>query len=188
MLIPTLIATAFIVLIFYVQDYNTFVSFQQKTEEAWSGIDIQLKRRYNLIPNLVETVKGYAKHEKNTLTEVTKARTAAIKVPKGEVAKQADAENFLNQALRSIFALSEEYPELKANHNFMELQKELSDTEAQIAATRRIFNSHVTKLNTKVRSFPSNSIAKIHGFQTVDYFELAEGEREAAKKVPKITL
>ncbi len=174
-------------IIFYIISYNSLVYLRQKHKEAWSGIDVQLKKRYNLIPNLVNTVKGYAKHEQETLKQVIQARTQAIAVPNGQVANQGKAENFLTETLKSIFALSEAYPDLKASQNFLELQTEMSETEDQISAARRIYNSNVTFFNTKVQSFPSNIVANIHHFIQVEFFELDESEKESVKKVPEIS-
>ncbi len=170
----------------YALIFNGLVHARQKVKEAWSGIDVQLKRRYNLIPNLVKTVQGYASHERQTLESVTQARTAAMEVPDGNVAAQAKAENFLAQTLRSIFALAENYPDLKASQNFLQLQNELSETEDQIAAARRIYNGNVTTLNTKVQSFPSNLVAGIHHFMVAEFFELDEDEKEKVKETPKV--
>ncbi len=170
----------------YASIFNGLVHARQKVKEAWSGIDVQLKRRYDLIPNLINTVKGYAAHEKSTLEEVTKARTAAMGVPDGKIAKQAQAENMLSGTLKSIFALSENYPDLKADKSFLELQAQLAETEDQIAASRRIYNGNVTVMNTKVQSFPSNFIAGMHGFTESEFFELDEAEKEAVKKVPEV--
>ncbi len=171
----------------YFSIYNGLVKAKVAVENAWSGIDVQLKRRYDLIPNLINTVKGYAKHEAGTLESVTKARTAAMGVPDGNVKQQAAAENMLSGTLKSIFALAESYPDLKANQSFIELQKELSNTEDQIAASRRIYNSNVTLLNTKVQSVPSNIVAGISGFSNAEFFELDEAERAAAEKPPEVS-
>ncbi len=151
--------------------YNAFVSLRQKVTEAWSDIDIQLKRRYDLIPNLVETVKGYASHESGVFEEVTKARSQAMQATGLE--DKAEAENILSGTLKSLFAISENYPDLKANENFLELQRELSDTENKIQASRRFYNSVVLSLNTKVESFPDTIIANMFGFTKKDYFDVA---------------
>ena len=159
--------------------YNSFVSLRQKVTEAWSDIDIQLKRRYDLIPNLVETVKGYASHESGVFEEVTKARSQAMQATGLE--DKAEAENILSGTLKSLFAISENYPDLKANENFLELQRELSDTENKIQASRRFYNSVVLSLNTKVESFPDTIIANMFGFIKKDYFEVTEAEKEVVK-------
>ncbi len=170
----------------YVGIYNGFISARQKVQEAWSGIDIQLKRRYDLIPNLINTVKGYAEHEKTVLENVTAARAAAIAVPDGKIQDQSKAENFLSGTLKSLFAISENYPDLKANQNFLELQNQLAETEDQIASSRRIYNGNVMIWNTKVESFPSNIVANLHHFEKSEFFELDENEKETAKKVPEV--
>lgn len=180
-LVPILIAG-----ILYISLFNGLVHAKQKVKEAWSGIDVQLKRRYDLIPNLVETVKGYAKHEQETFDMVVKARTAAIQVPEGAVADQAQAENMLSGTLKSIFALSENYPDLKANQNFIELQKEIANTEDQISSSRRIYNSNVTNLNTKTQTFPGNIVANMHKFVSESFFELDEAEKVAVQKKPEV--
>jgi LemA protein len=156
--------------------YNRFVALTQRVREAWSDIDVQLKRRYDLIPNLVETVKGYAAHEKKVLAEVTEMRTRAMNAQTTQ--EHAEAENMLTGALKSLFAVSENYPDLKANQNFLELQRELSDTENKIQASRRFYNGTVRDLSTSLQSFPGNIIGKMFGFSESQYFELTE---EAAK-------
>lgn len=171
---------------FYVFLFNGLVKSRQKVKEAWSGIDVQLKRRYDLIPKLVNTVKGYAKHEQETLNQVIAARTAAIQVPDGQTATQAQAENALSSTLKSIFALSENYPDLKANQNFLELQNQLEETEDQISASRRIYNGNVTIMNIKVQSFPSNVIAGIHKFLEEAFFEIDEVQRAEVEKAPEV--
>ena len=152
--------------------YNRLISLVNQAKEAWSDIAVQLKRRYDLIPNLVETVKGYATHESGAFENVTKARAAAM----GAVAPadKAQAENQLTGALKSLFAVSEAYPELKANQNFLQLQKELGDTEDKIQASRRFYNTSVMTLNTAIQSFPGNLIASAFGFMQMDLFELAD--------------
>jgi LemA protein len=161
--------------------YNSLIRLKNRVDEAWSDIDVQLKRRYDLIPNLVETVKGYAAHERETLEKVTKARTDAMAAQQsGDAKKQAEAENALSATLKSIFALSESYPDLKANENFLELQRELSDTENKIQASRRFYNGNVRDFNTKIQVFPTNMIAGMLGFKAREYFEVGdEKEREA---------
>jgi LemA protein len=174
-----LIAIVVIILFYGISLYNTFVSLRQKVAEAWADIDVQLKRRYDLIPNLVETVKGYASHESGVFEEVTKARAQAIQATGLE--QKAEAENALSGTLKSLFAVSEAYPDLKANQNFLELQRELSDTENKIQAARRFYNSIVLSLNTKVESFPDSVIASSFGFEKKEYFEIAEAEKEVVK-------
>jgi LemA protein len=160
--------------------YNKLVQLNVKTDEAWSDIDVMLKRRYDLIPNLVETVKGYAKHEKGVFEEVTKARAEAINA-KG-VEDQSKAENMLTGALKSVFAVAENYPELKANENFAKLQEELSGTEDKIQASRRFYNGNVREMNIAVKTFPTNIIAGMFHFGSRELFELENaGEREAVK-------
>lgn len=175
-----LIAIIVIIIIWFAASYNGFVKLTQHVKEAWSDIDVQLKRRYDLIPNLVETVKGYAAHESSTLEAVTEMRTRAMNAT--APADKADAENMLSGALKSLFAVSENYPNLKANENFVALQNELSDTENKIQAARRFYNSVVQDLNTKIQTFPSNMIGNMFGFKPADYFQL--GEADAAAKEP----
>ena len=155
--------------------YNGLVTLRVRSEEAWSDIDVQLKRRHDLIPNLVETVKGYAKHESSVFEEVTKARAQALQ--SGSPAEQAKNENMLSQALKSVFAVAENYPQLKANENFMKLQEESSDTENKVQAARRFYNGNVRDLNTKIDTFPSNVIANMFAFKKKEFFEL-EDEKE----------
>ena len=163
--------------------YNSLIRLKNRVDEAWSDIDVQLKRRYDLIPNLVETVKGYASHEKETLEKVTRARNEAMNAQAGGNAKaQAEAENALSGMLKSVFALSENYPDLKANQNFLELQRELSDTENKIQASRRFYNGNVRDFNTKLQIFPTNVIGNMLGFKAREYFEIGnETERENIK-------
>jgi LemA protein len=152
--------------------YNKFVRLTNRTKEAWSDIDVQLKRRYDLIPNLVETVKGYAAHEKGALEKVTEMRARAMQG--GSIEERGRSENMLTGALKSLFAVSENYPDLKANQNFLELQRELSDTENKIQAARRFYNGNVRDLNTGLESFPNNVIGKMFHFQMREFFELEE--------------
>lgn len=161
--------------------YNSFVRLVTRADEAWADIDVQLKRRYDLIPNLIETVKGYAAHEASTLQKVTEARTAAMNATGFEAKGQA--ENMLTGALKSVFALSENYPDLKANQNFLELQKELSDTENKIQASRRFYNTNVRDLGIAIKSFPNSLIANMFNFKNKEFFALDEGsnEREPVK-------
>ncbi len=164
--------------------YNSLIRLKNRVNEAWSDIDVQLKRRYNLIPNLVETVKGYAKHEKETFEKVVEARGAAMSAQSGgDTKKMAEAENMLSSTLKSIFALSENYPDLKANQNFMELQRELSDTENKIQASRRFYNGNVRDFNTKLEVFPTNIMAGMLGFKSRNYFEIKEEKQRENVKV-----
>ena len=172
-----------LVVLWVVFSYNGFVSLRNRAKEAWSDIEVQMKRRYDLIPNLIETVKGYAAHESQTLSKVTEARTAAMGAQ--TVGQHAEAENMLTGALKSLFAVSESYPDLKANTNFLELQRELSDTENKIMASRRFYNTTVQALNTAVEQFPGNVIAGGFGFTQMELFELAESE-QAAKEPVKV--
>jgi LemA protein len=160
--------------------YNNFVSLVQRAKEAWADIDVQLKRRYDLIPNLIETVKGYAAHEKNVFESVTAARTAAMGAQ--TVEDHGKAENMLTGALKSLFAVAEAYPDLKANQNFLELQRELSDTENKIQAARRFYNGNIRDLAIALQSFPSNIVGNSFGFKAMEYFELSEAD--AAAKDP----
>ena len=179
-----MIGAVVVIGLFLIWAYNRFVTLTNRTEEAWSDIDVQLKRRYDLIPNLVETVKGYASHEAGTLQKVTEARTKAMGAH--TVAEHAAAENMLTDALKSLFAVSEAYPDLKANSNFVELQRELSDTENKIQAARRFYNSVVIELQNALEQFPTNMIGKMFGFKTREFFELGEGE-EAARNPVKVS-
>lgn len=170
--------------------YNAFIRLINRTDEAWADIDVQLKRRYDLIPNLVETVKGYAAHERGTLDEVTQARTQATQVhvdPKNitpeQIQAMAGAEAALTQSLGKLLAISENYPDLKANENFLELQRELTDTENKIQAARRFYNTNVRDLNIAVQSFPQNVIANMFTFTEREFFELGEDEHAAKEPV-----
>jgi len=178
-----LLVILFVVLLWSIFTYNSLITFRNRTDEAWSDIDVQLKRRYDLIPNLIETVKGYAAHEKNVFENVTKARTAAMTAEQsGDPKKVGEAENFLSSTLKSLFAVSENYPDLRASDNFMELQRELRDTEDKIQASRRFYNSNVRDINIKIQKFPSSIIANIFSFKNRDFFEIEEPEvREAVK-------
>lgn len=160
--------------------YNSLVQLKIRVDEAWSDITVQLKRRLDLIPNLVETVKGYAKHEKDVFENVTKARADTLSA-KG-VKETAAAETQFEAALKSVFAVAEAYPDLKANQNFIELQQELVDTEDKIQASRRFYNGGVRDLNTKIQMFPTNIIAKMFSFASREFFELGEEEQKAAEK------
>ncbi len=175
-----LIALAVIIIFWLWATYNGLVRLKNQTEEAWSDIDVQLKRRYDLIPNLVNTVKGYAAHEQQIFENVTKARAAAMGAQ--GFADKSKAENMLTDTLKSLFAVAENYPNLKANENFAKLQDELSDTENKIQASRRFYNGNVRDLNTKIETFPTNMIATGFGFAKREFFELAEDEKGAAGK------
>ncbi|QQG40893.1 MAG: LemA family protein [Candidatus Levyibacteriota bacterium] len=159
--------------------YNGLVSLVNQTKNAWSDIDVQLKRRYDLIPNLVETVKGYAKHEKGVFEEVTKARSAAMSA-KG-VEEKGQAENMLTGALKSLFAVSENYPTLRASENFSKLQDELTQTENNIESSRRFYNANVRDLNTKIETVPTNIIANMFGFKQQEFFQAQASEKDAVK-------
>jgi len=162
--------------------YNRLVALRQTTNQAWGDIDVQLKQRVDLIPNLVNTVKGYASHEKETLEAVVKARQQSVDA--SNVKDQAQAENMLTGALRQIFALSEAYPDLKANENFLSLQNELADLENKIAAARRFFNNAVSEFNTAVEQFPAVLLANMFGFQQREFFEVAD--RAAVENAPEV--
>ncbi len=172
---------AFVVIAIIVM-YNSLVRLKNRVEEAWSDIDVQLKRRYDLIPNLINTVKGYASHERETLEKVTQMRNDAMKGQDVDMKTRAETENALSSTLKSIFALSENYPDLKANQNFVELQNELSDTENKIQAARRFYNTNVMEYNTKIESIPTNAIAKMMSYKEKELFELEDvKERENVK-------
>ena len=175
-----LIAVVVVLAIVVVAIYNSLVTLKVRVENAWSDITVQLKRRIDLIPNLVETVKGYAAHEQGVFQQVTEARSAVAGA--NGVKETAAAENQFEGALRSLFAVAESYPDLKANQNFSELQQELVDTEDKIQGARRFYNSGVTELNTKIEQFPSNLIAGMFGFKKREFFELGEAEQATAEK------
>lgn len=168
-----------VLVVFIISLYNGLVKAKNQADESWSNIDTQLKRRYDLIPNLVETVKGYASHEKETLEKVIQARNNAMSAT--GVAQKQEAENILTGALKSLFALSENYPDLKANQNFLQLQSTLSDTENQIQSSREQYNNAVNILNTKIEVFPSNLIAKQLGFTKREFFKTSEAEKQNVK-------
>ena len=170
-----------VAVIWFVVIYNGFVRLVNRVKEAWADIDVQLKRRYDLIPNLVETVKGYATHEKTAFENVTKARAMALGAQGLE--EKGKAENMLTGTLKSIFAIAEAYPQLKANENFLELQRELSDTENKIQAARRFYNGNVRDLNIGVETFPKNIIANMFKFSKMEFFQLEEGEAREQVKV-----
>lgn len=162
--------------LYLIYKYNSFVVIRTRTEEAWADIDVQLKRRYDLIPNLVNTVKGYATHESEAFEKVSEARSRAMQA--SSLKEKGDAENALSGTLKSLFAVSESYPELKANTNFLQLQNELSDTENKVQAARRFYNGNVRELNTKIDTFPGNLIAKMFRFIKKDFFQLADDSVE----------
>lgn len=164
-----------LIVIYIIAVYNKLVKLTSRGQEAWHDIEVQLKRRYDLIPNLVETVKGYAAHEEGTLTKVIEARNLAMAAPH-DAGSVGATEAGLAGALRSIFALSESYPDLKANQNFLALQNELADTENKIQAARRFYNTNVRDLAIAVDAFPSNIVAKMGSFKKLDYFELPDGD------------
>lgn len=176
------LALVVVVLLWIVGLYNRLVRARNEVRNAWSQIDVQLKRRWDLIPNLMETVKGYMRHERETLEAVTKARQQAIAVT-GDVAARAQAENILSQTLRSLFALAENYPELKANQNFLALQEELASTENKIAFARQYYNDSVMRLNNLIQMFPSNIVAGQFGFKPETYFELEAAEERKRPEV-----
>ncbi|MFA6077857.1 MAG: LemA family protein [Candidatus Paceibacterota bacterium] len=176
-----ILAVVAVVVAWVIFAYNSFVSLVNRTKEAWSDIDVQLKRRYDLIPNLIETVKGYASHESGVFEKVTKARSQAMQA--GTPAEHTASENMLSGALKSLFAVSEAYPDLKANQNFLSLQAELSDTENKIQAARRFYNTNVRDLNTGIESFPGNVIAGIFKFEKQEFFELDEANSAARNPV-----
>lgn len=180
-LIYIILGVAAVLVLWVIATFNRFIRLVNRTKEAWADIDVQLKRRYDLIPNLVETVKGYAAHEKSAFENVTKARAAAMQA--GSVAEHGQAENMLTGALKSLFAIAEAYPDLKANQNFAELQRELSDTENKIQAARRFYNTNVRDLNTALETFPPNIIGNMFGFKKREFFELGEGEGAAREPV-----
>lgn len=171
---------AVVLVVWIIGAYNSLISSRNRAKEAWSDIDVQLKRRYDLIPNLVETVKGYVEHEKETLERVISARSQAMGAH--SVKEHAEKENMLSGALKSLFALSEAYPQLRAVEGFNQLQGELSDTENKIQAARRFYNTNVLDLNTKIEQFPTNVIASSFGFTKEEFFKLgSEAEREPVK-------
>jgi LemA protein len=171
-----------VIILYVVWAYNGFVKMRNQVKEAWSDIDVQLKRRYNLIPNIVETIKGYTAHEEGVFTKVTEARAQAMNATNRK--DQSAAENMLSGALKSLFAVAENYPTLKANENFLQLQNELIDTEDKIQSARRFYNGVVRDLNTKVEQFPSKIIADIFKFKAEEFFEL---ENEEEKKVVNVS-
>ncbi len=180
-IIIVVLAVLGVLVLWLILTYNRFIALRNRTKEAWSDIDVQLKRRYDLIPNVVNAVKGYASHEKELLEKVTLARTRAMAAQGPKEA--SEAENALSATLKTLFAVAENYPDLKASGNFLDLQRELADTENKIQAARRFYNGNVRDMNTKIESFPANVVASMFGFKKADFFEL---EEEAAKKAPEV--
>lgn len=168
-----------LIIVFGIGIYNSLVTSRNRVKEGWSGIDVQLKRRSNLIPNLVEAVKGYAKHEKSVLENVTKARSSLMKA--GDATEAAQADNMLTGALKTLFAVAEDYPDLKASENFKHLQDELSDTETKIAAARQFYNSNVLDYNTKIKVFPNVLFANTLGFNPESFFKTDEESKKPVK-------
>jgi len=184
MLVPILVILAIVVvfILIFAGIYNGLVGARNQVKNAWAQIDVQLKRRHDLIPNLVETVKGYMQHERGTLEAVTNARTTAIKSADSGVAAQAKAEGELSQALGRLLAVAENYPDLKASQNFLALQEELTSTENKISFSRQFYNDSVLQFNNKTQMFPSNIIASMAGFKAGEFFEVTDTvEREAPK-------
>ena len=173
-----------VVLIWAMGTYNVLIRLRNQCRESWSGIDTELKRRYDLIPNLVETVKGYAQHEQETLRQVTEARSRAV-ASTGSPGSQARDENVFVDAIRQLLAVSERYPDLKANDEFLKLQGELVNTEDRIQAARRFYNANVRDLNTRIEVFPSNVVGKVFGFQKEEYFEV---EDSGVRQPPAVTM
>lgn len=176
-----LVGIIIVIGIWLVYTFNGLVTLRTRSKEAWADIDVQLKRRYDLIPNLVETVKGYATHERELFEKVTKARAQAMGA--GSMQEKAQAENMLSSTLKSLFAVAENYPDLKASQNFLELQRELTDTEDKIQAARRFYNGNIRDLNIKIETFPSNMIASALGFKKMEFFELEEAAAREPVKV-----
>jgi len=174
-----------VLVLWVIMIYNGLVAMRQRVNQSFADIDVQLRQRHDLIPNLVETVKGYAAHERGTLDAVVKARNAAVAAQSQGPAQQAVAENMLSGALRQLFALSEAYPDLKANQNFQQLQSELSDIENKIAAARRFFNNAVQEFNTGIQQFPAVLFAASFGFTQKEFFDLGE-ERAAMTQAPQV--
>ncbi|MDD5032720.1 MAG: LemA family protein [Candidatus Pacebacteria bacterium] len=168
-----ILAVLAVLVLWFIVVFNRLVILRTRSKEALSDIDVQTKRRYDLIPNLVETVKGYMQHERNVFENVTKARSEAMSAGDG-MAQKAEKENALSNTLKTLFAVSENYPELKANENFLELQRELSDTENKIQAARRFYNGNVRDLNIKIETFPSRIVAGLFGFAKMEFFEVAD--------------
>lgn len=167
----------FVLIVWFIAVFNGIVTLRNRTQEAWSDIDVQLKRRHDLIPNLIETVKGYAKHEASVFEKVTEARSQAMQAKGAE--ETGKAENALTDTLKSLFAVAENYPDLKASENFQKLQDELTDTEDKIEAARRFYNGNVRDFNIKIQIFPNSLVAGMTGSKAFELFQMAEGEKEA---------
>jgi LemA protein len=182
--IIVVVAILILAVLYYIAKRNSIIAARNRVDESWSGIDVQLKRRHDLVPNLVETVKGYASHERGTLEAVVNARNAAI-AAQGP-AQQAAAENMLSGALRQLFALSEAYPDLKANQNFQQLQTEIADVENKIAAARRFFNNSVSEYNAGIQQFPAALFAASLGFREREFFDVGTDERQRLDKPPQV--
>ncbi|MCX6010961.1 MAG: LemA family protein [Chloroflexi bacterium] len=172
-----------ILLIFFIATYNGLIGLRNQLRNAWAQIDVQLKRRYDLIPNLIETVKGYVKHERETLEAVTKARNLAQSLSSGDVGARSKAEGELSSALSRLLAVAERYPDLKANQNFLALQEELTSTENKISFSRQYYNDSALNLNNKIQMFPSNIVAAMTGFKLGEFFEVKAAEEREAPKV-----
>jgi len=178
-LTQTLLVIVAVVIFWVILNYNRLITFKNRAKEAWADIDVQLKRRYNLIPNLVETVKGYATHEREVFEKVTEARTRAMGAQ--GVKEKEQAENALSGTLKTLFAVAENYPQLRASENFQKFQDELTDTEDKIQAARRFYNTNVRDLNIAIESFPANIIASLFNFKPMEFFGVEGGEREPVK-------
>ena len=181
-MLPIILIALAVIAVWLVAVYNGLITSRNRTQEAWADIDVQLKRRYDLIPNLIETVKGYSKHESTVFEQVTKARANAMNAQ--GIEEKGKAENMLSNTLKSLFAVSENYPELKASENFLKLQDELSDTENKIQAARRFYNGNVRDFNTKLQVFPTNMIAGVFKFTAKEFFAL---ENEKERETPKVS-
>lgn len=181
------IVVVLIIVAFFVSMYNKLVRLNIKAQEAWSGITVQLKRRADLIPNLVNAVKGYAAHESGVFEKVTEARSAVMNAADASPAAAAEAENMLTGALKSLFAVAEAYPDLKASDNFADLQAQLTDTEDKVSASRRFYNATVTQFNTMRKMFPTNIFANMLGFTAdKEFFDVPEGERQTVEQAPEV--
>jgi len=176
-----ILAIVVVILLWLLLAYNGLITARNRTDEAWSDIDVQMKRRYDLIPNLVESVKGYIKQEKDVLEDVTKARANAISAGQAGFKQQEQAENMLTGALRSVFAVAENYPDLKSSANFQQLSTELADTEDKIMAARRFYNANVRDFNTKIQVIPTSIFAGMMGFSKKDFFETDDASKEPVK-------